>query len=314
MNRDAGVIADPLRGFDELFKTVAMALCVLLTLSGCGVKRTVKVQVSQKVLQAKTATIDELLGILDTQASKVVSLSSTTLKISFTSGNSDSGNLQEYRSAPGYILLQRPDRIRLNVQNPLTKTTIIELASSGDDFEVWYPRENKFYTGKNSARDLEIEGQTGTPAFGARPIHIYQAILPEALHLAGPGMRVVMDEDQDSVTKYYVLRIFKEAAPPRLIPVRSVWIDRSDLTVARQIFYEEGGQVASRISYLRMTTVQGLPLPLALRIERPLDGYMIDMEFKTWNVNPNLPADGFVLIPPAGAQRITLREKQKSGK
>src|SRR5213080_996353 len=126
-------------------------LFVLLASSlgaGCGVKRSVRVPVSQKVLEAKSATLDELLSLISSYDAKLTTLSSSSLKVSFTSGKVESGKLQEYRSAPGYVLLKRPDALRLNIQNPLTKTTIVELASQGDDFFLWYPRENKFFVTK----------------------------------------------------------------------------------------------------------------------------------------------------------------------
>src|SRR5947208_15884184 len=77
-----------------LFVSLAPSLGV-----GCGVKRSVKVPVSQKVLEAKSATLDELLALIDSYDTKLVTLSSSSLKISFTSGKVDSGKLQEYRSA-----------------------------------------------------------------------------------------------------------------------------------------------------------------------------------------------------------------------
>jgi outer membrane lipoprotein-sorting protein len=276
---------------------------------GCSIKRTVNIPVPERKLQAKTATLTQLLAMLEEYSSKIVSLSSTTMRISFTSGTAESGKLQEYRSAPGYILLERPDRIRLDVQNPLTKTTIIDLASSGDDFSIWYPRENKFFIGNNSVRELDTgEGLT----FSARPIHIFEAVLPQEVPSRQPGFRISMQEDQDSQAKYYVLSMFTQESPPFLKPLRTLWIDRSNLAVARQVTYGDAGAVASSIWYSNLSSVQGLPLPLRIRIERPLDGYLIDLEFRSWNLNPQLPKEAFQLTPPAGAQRIILKPKERS--
>lgn len=280
--------------------------------SGCGVKRTVSVPVPQQILNAKVATREELLSMLDSY-SKVASLSSTTMKITATSGNAETGKLQEYRSAPGYILLQRPDRIRLDVQNPLTRNTLLDVSSIGDDFGLWYVRDRKFFIGKNSARELEIEGETQNIPFALRPLHIYEAILPQAVPVDQPDIRVSMKEAQDTQAKYYVLSVFKQIASPWIQTIREIWIERSNLALARQIDYEDDGRVVSRIFYQRMTSQYGVPLPLSMRIERPVDGYAIDMEFKNWRVDPSLPADAFVLTPPAGAQVITLKEKQRSG-
>jgi outer membrane lipoprotein-sorting protein len=291
---------------------VMLAAATGMVLCGCGVKRTVKVNVPQKILTARVATLDEVLSLLAGNAARVNSLSSTTVRVTFTSGRSESGNVQEYRSAPGYILLERPDRIRLSVQNPLTRTAILELASVGDEFWIWYPRENRFYTGRNSTRSFDLEGAGGNLAFNARPIHIYDAILPQAIDFKEPGLRIAMREDQDAQAKYYVLSLFREAAAPRLTPLREIWVERSTMTITRQVVYDANGTVASRIDYRQMSS-DPVPLPLSMRIERPADGYSIDLEIRVWKLNPQLEDNAFHLTPPPGAQQIILKEKARNG-
>jgi outer membrane lipoprotein-sorting protein len=290
--------------------TAVLAVAAGLMLHGCSVKSTVKVNVPQRILTAKVATLDEVLSLLAGNSASVKSLSSTTVRITFTSGKRDSGSVQQYRSAPGYILMERPDQIRLSVQNPLTKTAILELASAGDDFSIWYPRENKFFAGKNSARSFEVETGSNSPAFNARPIHIYEAILPQAIDFTENGLRIAMREEQDTQAKYYVLSLYKETAPPKLLPVREIWVERSTMTIARQVVYEPDGAVASRIDYHQMSS-DPVPLPLSMRIERPADGYSIDLEIRSWRLNPSFESNAFHLAPPPGAQHIILKEKSR---
>jgi outer membrane lipoprotein-sorting protein len=286
------------------------ALLLILSASlGCSVKRTVKVAVPTKVLQAKTATLDELLALLKTYSDKLSALSSTSLRVTFTSGKVESGKLQEYRSAPGYVLLKRPDSLRLNIQNPLTKTSIIELASTGDEFGLWYPRDNKYFVGRNSAQEFVVEGSENSPAFAARPAHIYEALIPQRIALDDPRARISLEEDQDATAKYYLLSIFQDVGQKRLRPLRRLWIERSELVVVKQQTFKEEGSIASLIQYSDFTPVEELRLPLSIHIERPSDGYILDMQFKSWRVNPEIPSTAFALSPPAGAQRVVLKEK-----
>jgi outer membrane lipoprotein-sorting protein len=288
---------------------LATLLLVLMGMgSGC-VKRTVKVPVSARVREAKTASLEELLSRLDRYAKQIVSLSSPSVRVTFTSGRLDSGQLQEYRSAPAYILLKRPDMIRLNVQNPLTKTTIVELVSRGEEFCVWYPRENKFFTGRNDVKEFEVEGQ---PGFTARPIHLFEAILPGNVAPDSSSERIAMAEEQDASTKYYVLSLYRETGGPRMIPVRRLWIDRSNLAIARMETFSEDGAKTSIIDYSGFVETEGFILPLSVRIERPVDRYLLSMQIKAWRVNPDLPDTAFVLKPPEGAQRVALKERGRS--
>jgi outer membrane lipoprotein-sorting protein len=111
------------------------------------------------------------------------------------------------------------------------------------------------------------------------------------------------------VTKYYVLSIYRQSAGQVLEPLRRLWIDRADLTVSRQMVYGKSGAVISMIDYSNQTKVDGLYLPMSIRIERPADGYILDLQFKSWRLNPELPENAFVLNPPPGAQRVLLKEK-----
>jgi len=281
-------------------------VALILLCSACAVKKMVPVTVPAGIREAKTATFEQLINLLGDRDRRVTSLSSNSLQVTFRSGRIESGRLQEYRSAPGYVLLKKPDSIRLNIQNPITKTTILDLLSVGDDFSIWYPRENKFFIGKNSAKEFDLEG---SPSFTARPIHMFQAIMPESLPASSVDLRIAMEEEQDASSRYYVLTLLKVFNGSVLFPVRKLWIERAGFGVARQQTYGDGGSLAGIVYYSSLAPVDGIPLPLTIRMERPVDAYSLDLRFKTWHVNPDLPENAFTMAPPSGAQQIILKEK-----
>lgn len=288
------------------FRQILVLLLLAAANAACLVKKTVHVPVSSRALAAQSATLDELLSTLSASSEKIRSLAASSIKASYTSGKVDSGRLQAYRSAPGYLLLRRPDSIRLNIQNPVTKTSLLELASSGDRFSAWVPRDNKFYVGSNSAREFELEGHAG---FSARPIHIFNAILPQLDIVQNPDSLVSFEEDRDSTSKYYVLTFFRPAGNRKITTVRRLWIDRYDLAVSRQQVYDEDGTLESIIQYSDRNQVEGLILPFAIRIERPEDGYSLELQILSWRVNPDLPDIAFELKPPGSAQVVNLKKR-----
>jgi len=286
--------------------SIPVAILGLAAGISCGVKRTVTVAVPPAIREAKTATLEELLDRLEGFDRKIRSMSSNALRVTFTSGTIESGKLQEYRSAPGYLLMQRPDSIRVNIQNPVTKTTILDLLSVGDDFSLWYPRENKVFMGRNSARELEVEGG---PSFTVRPIHMLEALLPGMVEPESESLWIALEEDQDATAKYYILTSYEAHGGSILYPVRRLWIDRSNLLVSRKHTFGERGALASVIQYSDYTTVDAVPLPLSVRIERPADAYSLDLRFKSWRLNPDLPLNAFALTVPGSAERVELKEK-----
>jgi len=280
--------------------------------SACGIRRTVKVEVPEKILQAKTAGLDELIAHVNIYADRVQTLSSSTMKATYTAGRLENGVLQTYRSAPGYILLKQPDKIRINVQNPITKTSIAEMLSVGNEFQVWVPSRNKLYIGMNNTKELMTEGQSEDGSIGIRPMHIYDAIIPARLVTGISGRWVAMEEDQNATTRYYVLADYAESGSGILFPRRKIWIDRSNLTMAKQQFYDDDGRLTGIVRYSDLSLLEGVWLPLTINIERPVEGYTLDLTFKTWNLNPNLQDIAFILKTPEGAERIELREKVRS--
>ena len=155
----------------------AVFLVVWISASGCGIKTKIKVDVPQGIRQAKTASHEELLEILRTY-DKVNNLSCNEVELTFTSSQKiDNGTrleLDKYKAVGGYILLKRPDSVHLVIKAPIVNSTLLDVVSVGDDFSAWSPRENKLYEGKNSAKELMMEGPSGEQGFhGSNPRFAY---------------------------------------------------------------------------------------------------------------------------------------------
>ena len=289
-------------------------LACVLAAAGCKVKTKIKTDVSPKLLAALTADFDELLAIVN-QYEKISDLKSSGMKATLTLGKWESGSQEEYRSAPGYILLRRPSSLHVVIQAPMViKTAIFEAVSEGDEFSAWLRDTNKVYRGRNSAKELVSDDRpAGIPL---RPDHLYEAIIPAGINPAEPGLRISLEESADKITKYYILSVYREGAPPLINVARRIWIERSQLVISRIQSYDDGGRLTSDIAYSEMTPVDGIPLPLKIDIDRQEDGYSLALEFtnRSWGVNSGLDDDSFVLPSREGTEVIVLRERETSGR
>jgi hypothetical protein len=281
-----------------------------IPVSSCKVKTKIHVDVPQAIRQAKTASFEDLLGIIRGY-DKIKSLSGNELELIFTSTQKkDVGELWRYRELGGYVALKRPDSIHLVLLIPLMKSTLLDLVSVGDEFSCW-TRENRLYKGKNSAKNLVFDDASGAKEYRIpiRGPHIFEAIFPQGVILDTPGIWLNLEEQTDGKANFYVLSVLKEGKSPRIHIIRKFWIERSGLTIARQQVFAEGGQVESDVAYSREVSVEGFSLPLQIRIERPLDGYVLDLTLKKWNVNPDLGDVDFEIKPRPGMQVVYPREK-----
>ena len=244
-----------------------LALVAWISASGCSIKQTIKVNVPQGIRQAKTATFEELLGIIRSY-DKINSLACNEVNLTFTSSRKiENGILEKYPKLDGYILLKRPDSVHLVLQVPILHSTLSDVVSVGDDFSVWSPKENRFYEGKNSFRELVMDGPSGSKEFNIpiRGPHIFEAIFPQSVVLDAPGIWIDMEEQSDSSTSYYVLSVLKEGKPPRMHTIRKIWIERLGMTIARQQVFGEQDQVVSDIFLLRRNSGWGFSLPLRIQ-------------------------------------------------
>ncbi|HSW38019.1 MAG TPA: hypothetical protein VLL97_00835, partial [Acidobacteriota bacterium] len=203
---------------------IILALSLAMAASGCGIKKTVTVDVPHKILSARSASFEELLSIVHNYG-KIEDLSCQGMKVTITHGKWETGQQEEYREAGGYILLRRPDSLRLVIQNPILKTRILDVLSIGDTFLAEIPSRNRFYRGSNSAGELVAEDMPGGVPLRAR--HIFEAILPQPLGIDAADVRVSVEEAMTAYARYYVLTVYREGVFPRIYVSRKIWIERS---------------------------------------------------------------------------------------
>jgi outer membrane lipoprotein-sorting protein len=301
-----------LPAFTANHRRIAISLGFVLFLIACQwgciikIRHDKDIQVPEAMLNAKTAGLDELLGLIANYG-KINELVSKSLKLTLERKISDK-KLESWKRVSGYIYLKRPDSVRIILKSPLGPE--FDMASVGDGLSAWIPSKNRFYLGKNSAKELVSENFT----IPMRGPHIFDAVLPQNIKIDSPEIRISLEEAMDTEAKYYIISFYKDTGSRRIHAFRKIWIERSKLAIERQQFYFDDGQVESDIKY-SMEKKGDLSLPLKIHIDRPLDGYSLTMEFGSegWRINSGLEDKAFVLPTPPGAEIIHLSEKTKNG-
>jgi outer membrane lipoprotein-sorting protein len=287
---------------------ILLGLVFFLTicLFGCKIRDTKPDLLPEAIRNAKTASLDELLGLI-TSYSKINDLLSKSLKLTLVRRISDE-KVEKWKTASGYLYIKRPDSVRIILKSPLG--TEFDMVSVGDDLSAWIPSKNRFYLGKNSAKELVSENFT----IPMRGPHIFDAVLPQNQKIDSPEIRISLEESMDDKAKYYIISFYKDTGSRRIHAFRKIWIERSKLAIERQQFYLEDGQVESDIKY-SMEKRDDLNLPRKIQVDRPLERYTLTMEFnrESWRINNGLDEKVFLLQTPSGAEIIHLNETTKDG-
>ena len=291
-------------------------------LSGC-VSRTV--DVVPFLAPTESATLDQLVAHIN-EWRKIDSL---VLRVDLqfqTVEKAEEGEGRQYLTAQGRLLLERPSRIRLNIEAPILSANIAEMASDGERFQllIYPPDYRALIEGRNEASygeevkklNQDPELKKAGPIVNIRPQHFTDAFLLSPIPINDPYTVAFLQEEhvveadrrpgakKNSQVKksYYVVTAVRlgENAPRA-----RYWFDRSsELLVKRQQVYDADGRLVADIDYadyLPPRGDDGHRFASRVRIERPYDDYALVVNVRSDGImiNRDLPDTAFVITAPA---------------
>jgi outer membrane lipoprotein-sorting protein len=286
---------------------LAVALVLALPLAGCLFRsRRAQVLLSNEPL--KTATLEQLVNFINTEARKIRTLSAT-VNIVAASGGSKKGKITEYTEIKGYILVRQPSMLRMIGLMPVVRNRAFDMVSDGSAFKLWIPAKNKFYIGSNS-----VVKPSTNPLENLRPQHIYDSLL---LHPIDPehdiavleqGDRTVQDPKtkKDVLEPVYNVDVISRAENNGWYLSRKLTFSRTDLMHIRQRVYERNGYLATDATYFDFKNYSGLTFPSTIRIWRPQEEYSVTIMNEKLTINQPLTDEQFALNQPPGSQLVRL--------
>ncbi len=288
-------------------------LAAALPLSGC-LFRSHKVEQPLASAHLLTATRDQLVAKVNSAAAQVRTLNAT-VNLATSVGGIKKGKVTEYTEIRGYILVQTPNEIRMIGLFPLVRNTAFDMVSDGVTYSLWIPTKNTFYVGHN-----DIIRPSRQPLENLRPQHIMDALL---LHSVDPANNIaVLEETSETVVDPkthrpftepdYSLLILQRDAPNNWFLARRLVFSREDLTVRRQIVFDENGQVATDATYSDFHDYNGVSFPNVIVIRRPQEEYAITVSVVKLVLNQPLKPEQFALKEPPGARLVNMDTSQQA--
>jgi outer membrane lipoprotein-sorting protein len=273
-----------------------LAVCA----TGCAVSQKHAVPPAQ-VHPALEATKDQLIAQYNRQANAIRSLNATVDMIP-TAGSTYSGVIEEYHDVNGFILAEKPAKIRLIGQAPVVAKTIFDMVSDGETFRIFIPSKNEFIVGP-----ANLERAAKKPIENLRPQHLVDALFWPPASESAP---VLFEEWNETSAAYYVLTLLREAIgePSRGTSweiERKIWFDRADLSIVRLETYGPAGRLLSDIHYSDWEPVDERKFPRDIRLARPHDDYQLEVRIVKLTLNEPM-SDRFSLAQPPGTELVKL--------
>jgi len=296
---------------------LAAAISVLLVSTGCLFRtRTVEVRLSTAKLQ--TATQQELIDRLNHDAAQVKTLNAT-VDIDTSYGGEKRGKVTDFKEIRGYILVSRPNMLRMIGLYPIVRNKAFDMVSDGHEFKLSVPATNKFYVGHN---EVTIE-DSSSPLDTLRPQAIYDALLLQPIDpdneiaVLESSQELVVDKQTHKLVQQpnYVLDVIRKTDRGWIL-ARKVVFDRTNLVPHRQIIFDGKGNPVTDASYQVYKVFDCVSFPTYIDIKRPQKEYDIRLFIVKLSINQPITEDQFALQQPPGSLLVDLdnRNKNASGK
>lgn len=291
----------------SLFRYRALLIVLsLLPLTGC-LFRSRKVEQPFGTVPLKTASQQELIDAINSEAAKIQSMQAT-VDIDTSVGGVKKGKVTEYQQIRGYVLARKPAMLRMIGLMPIVRNRAFDMVSDGQNFKLWIPPKNRFVVGRN---DIETHN-AAQPLENLRPRHIYDALLLR--HIDPQNEIAVMENETEPVIDSkghsveradYVIDVIARNDHGWHLS-RKIVFSRTDLLPHRQLLYDDEGNVVTNAVYEDYKDDNGVSFPWQIEISRPQEEYDITLTMVKLELNQPLPDDKFILDHPPGAAVVRL--------
>ena len=295
-------------------RVVVAVCCVALLLGDTGcLFRTRVVEMRTSTAKLQTATKQELVDRINAEAAKIKTLNAT-VNIATSVGGEKKGKVTEYEEIRGFILVRKPDTLRMIGLFPIVRNKAFDMVSDGSEFKLSIPAKSKFYVGHN-----DVVHPAANPLENLRPQVIYSALLlPEInpqtdIAVLENSTEIIYDAKNRKNLEQpdYVIDIIHRAGDDWYLS-RKVIFDRTNLVPHHQIIYDQKGVVTTEATYQVYQDYNGASFPNVIEINRPQEEYSIRLTVEKLVVNEALRDDQFALTQPPGSQLVDLDQPDQT--
>jgi outer membrane lipoprotein-sorting protein len=169
------------------------------------------------------------------------------------------------------------------------------MVSDGKEFRMSLPPKSLFVIGENAApatSQVKLENM--------RPEAFLDAMLIRPLDTSHEQATLLDDTDEDH--SFYFMLIQRNDEHGNIVPLRSIWFDRVNLQIIRQVVYSADANTLSDTRYSDWTAYGEINFPKTIDINRPTDGYGVVLDVVKMEMNASLTDQQFVLQQPAGSK------------
>ena len=271
-----------------------LLLCLIpLGLSSCLARRRAFARSGGKPAQPLLAADQStLVGIIAKQYQAIRDFNATVDMVPAL-GSAEKSKITEYKDVRAFILFRKPGDIRLIGLYPVLRNKAFDMVSDGTNFKLYVPARNRFLVGRN-----EIDQPSPNKLENLRPEHFLEALLVRPVDASRDKLLLENFTDEDNA--FYVLHVVHVNGGGELQLDRTIWFNRYNLTLARQLIFDTAGNILTDARYTDWRPYDNVAYPKHIEINRPRDEYAVVIDIVKMDINKGVSDDKFVLDQPEG--------------
>lgn len=275
---------------------LTLLLClIVIGLSSCLARNRLIARIggkpTQTLLVADRATLVDIIS----RQYQAVSDFSAEVDMVPALGSAEKSKITEYKDVRAYILFRKPASIRIIGLYPIVRNKAFDMTSNGADFKLYIPAQNRFLVGRN-----ELEKPSANKLENLRPQHFLEALLVRPVDPQSD--KLMVENLTDEGDAYYILYIIHENGDGQLNLARTVWFNRYDLLISRQLVFDGAGNILTDARYNGWKAYDNVAFPKHVEINRPRDEYGVVIDVVKMDINKGVVDDKFLLEQPEGSK------------
>lgn len=274
---------------------------VLPALNGC-LWHTRKVPKAVLPANVLSASPEQLVQIINTQYDRINALSAT-VTFTATEGGQLKGHETTVAPFTGYILMRKPESLRVIGYLPVVHSPAFDMASDGSTFKLLIPPKNKAIEGTNAISQVSSNSfENMRPYMFVDSMLIPKIADTDLLSVTGDTTTIVDKKTRKLELRpdYLLTIVDRQGGTNVLLTRRVVRFSRIDLTPVEEDIYGPDGQIQTQAIYGPVQTFGNQQFPGTITIKWPLQEQQILITVQKLRVNLNLEDSTFQLQVPKG--------------
>ncbi|MBS1821627.1 MAG: DUF4292 domain-containing protein [Acidobacteria bacterium] len=285
-------------------------VAILPSLTGClsHTRAVPRTRVADVIM---STSLDSMAGQINTRFNAIDTFNAA-VEISATTGGGLQGKETQSLAFSGYILMRKPEFLRVLLLLPVVRTQALDMVSDGSNFKLFIPPRKRAIVGSNTLTTTSKNGLENL-----RPDVIF-----DSMFIQGPDEKQILSMTTDirviesgkkkkdliEEPAYAVQILSKPEGTDRTVStIRVIHINSTDLLPYQQDIYDADGKVITKAYYSDYQYYGTTPFPSKIVVERPRDHYSLTINITKLTLNGHLDDDQFELKIPEGINIETLK-------